>query len=296
MNTFARNLHLAVRLLWKSPTFTLTAVLCLGLAIGANTTLFGILDSLLWKPLPVERPDRLVRVFARPQGSNPGRLYRGFSYPEFVDYRDGNGVLSGLAATVGVQLGFRDGGHEAIRVFGEAVSDNYFEMLGVRASRGRVLAPGRGGRLNTVPEVVLSHRQMAKVLFLPQAMTALAGPAAGLAVLIAAIGLYGVVAFLVSLRTREFGIRFAIGAQPQDVIRYVMSQGLGVVGVGLGIGGAVALALAQVVAGVLVGVRATDPLAFGGATGLLVGIAVLAIYLPARRAGRVDPLAVLRQE
>ena len=824
MTTFVHNLRLAVRLLWKSPTFTLTAVLCLGLAIGANTTLFGILDSLLWKPLPVERPDRLVRVFAKAQGSNPGRLYRGFSYPEFVDYRDGTRVLSGLAATVGVQLGFRDGGNEAIRVFGEAVSDNYFEMLGVRASRGRVLASDPGGGLNTAPEVVLSHRfwerrlhaapdvvgrtiwlsgvaftvvgitppsftgtyamsavalevwlplstlplvqtdgqsvlndranrslsllgsleagvdlaqaqaalatvadrlarsypqsntgmtalvfrdldtrpevynsqavnliavmflglaglvlivacanlanlllaragarrkeialrlalgarrgqlvqqlvtesvvlslvagsagllaahaasravssfrlptdlpfelhvtldprvlwftvavslvagvafgllpalrasrpdlvpalkgsavlmptrrrrltltnvlvvsqvafslvllvvaalfwrsiagtrgtdpgmrlergllvsfspsllrydaarsaafyqalvsrvrtspeiesagltgwvplgfqaseggftvrgaeerpgsdkmrswvnvvtpglldalgvplrqgrsfteqdtsgtlpvvivnetlarrvwpgrspigqqlrgdgadaswltvvgvvpdgkyrllteapqpyllyplaqapaedltlvarathdhasalaairrevraldpdmplldvktmdqQMAKVLFLPQAMTALAGPAAGLATLIAAIGLYGVIAFLVSLRTREFGIRFAIGAQSRDVVRHVMSQGLVVVGVGLGIGGVVALALAHVIAGVLVGVSATDPSAFAGAIGILVGVAVLAIYIPARRAGRVDPLAVLRQE
>jgi predicted permease len=690
MNAFVRDLRHAVRLLWKSPTFTLTAVLSLGLAIGANTTLFGILDSLLWKPLPVEQPGRLVRVFARTGRSNVGLYYQGFSYPEYVDYRDGTRVVAGLAATSGVQLGFRAEGGDAIRVFGEAVSDNYFEMLGVRAMLGRVLASGPGGALNTAPEVVLSHQfwerrlaglvlvvacanlanlllsragarrkeiamrlalgarrgqlvqqlvteavvlslvaggvglltayaasravsavrlptdlpfvlhvtidprvlwftlavslfagvafgllpalrasrpdlvpalkgsdvvtsgrrrrltltnalvvsqvafslvllfgaglfwrsiagarmvdpgmrlerramvsfspsllrydparraafyrtlvervskspeiehvgltgwvplgfqadegtfiirgaeertgndhtrswvnvvtpdfldtvgvslrqgrpfteqdtnatlpvvmvnetlarrawpgqnpigrqlrsdhaeapwltvvgvvsdgkyrmlteapqpyvlyplaqlpaddltlvaqathdnasaltairrevraldpdmplldvktmeqQMAKVMFLPQAMTALAGPAAGLAMVIAAIGLYGVIAFSVSLRTREFGVRLAIGAQSRDVVRHVMSQGLAVVGVGLGLGSVAALALGRVMKGVLVGVGSTDPAACAGALGILIGVAALATYVPARRAGRVDPLAALRQE
>jgi predicted permease len=160
MSAFLSDLRHAVRLLWKSPTFTLTAVVCLGLAIGANTTLFGILNSLLWKPLPVEQPGRLVRLYAKTGGSHvlSGHFYQGFSYPEYVDYRDGNHALAGLAATSGVQLGFRAEGRDAIRVFGEAVSDNYFEMLGVRARLGRVLAPGPGGALNTTPEVVLSHR------------------------------------------------------------------------------------------------------------------------------------------
>lgn len=99
-----------------------------------------------------------------------------------------------------------------------------------------------------------------------------------------------------SLRSREFGIRLAIGAQARDVIRHVMSQGLAVVGAGLGIGGVAALALARVMKGVLVGVGSTDPLAFAGAFGILVGVAAITIYVPARRAGRVDPLATLRQE
>jgi predicted permease len=158
MNAFLCDLRHAVRLLRKSPAFTVTAVLCLGLAIGANTALFGIFNSLLWKPLPVDQPDRLVRVFARSGESTVGHYYRGFSYPEYVDYRDGTPALAELAATTGVQLGFRAEDSEAIRVFGEAVSDNYFEMLGVRARLGRMLASGPGGALNTAPEVVLSHR------------------------------------------------------------------------------------------------------------------------------------------
>jgi len=114
--------------------------------------------------------------------------------------------------------------------------------------------------------------------------------------LIAAIGLYGVIAYSVGRRTREFGIKLAIGAESRDLVRQVMSQGLAIVGVGLGLGGAAALGVARVVKGVLVGVGSTDPTAFAGALGVLVGVAALAIYLPARRASRVDPLAALREE
>ena len=155
MNEILSDLRHAVRLLWKSPTFTVTAVLGLGLAIGANTALFSILDSLLWKPLPVAQPGQIVRVFA---GTGGRSLYGGFSHPEYLDYRDGNRVLAGLSATTGVQLGFRAAGGETIRVFGDAVSDDYFEMLGLRPALGRLLTFGAGGARNTAPEVVLSHR------------------------------------------------------------------------------------------------------------------------------------------
>lgn len=155
MSALLSDLRYAIRMLRKSPTFTVTAVLCLGLATGANTALFGILDSLLWKPLPVDRPGQIVRVFA---GTAERFLYGGFSYPEYLDYRDGTRVLAGLAATKAVELGFRAEGGETTRVFGDAVSDNYFELLGLRPELGRMLAAGPGGALNTVPEVVVSHR------------------------------------------------------------------------------------------------------------------------------------------
>ena len=155
MNAFTGSLRHALRLLWKNPTFTLTAVLCLGLAIGASATLFGIFNSLLWKPLPVDQPDRLVRVFA---ATGERYLFAGFSHPEYRDYRDGNRVLAGLAASSGVELGFRSAGSETIRAFGDAVSDNYFEMLGLRPRLGRLLRSDFGGAFNTTPEVVLSHR------------------------------------------------------------------------------------------------------------------------------------------
>jgi predicted permease len=140
------------------------------------------------------------------------------------------------------------------------------------------------------------EQQMAKVRFVPQAMTALAGPVAGLAMLIASIGLYGVIAGSVSRRTREFGIRIAIGAGPRDVVRQVMSQALGIVGTGLGLGAVAALAVARVAKGLLLGVAPTDPAVFVCAMGMLVAVALVASYLPARRASRVDPVVALRQE
>ncbi|HSK10957.1 MAG TPA: ABC transporter permease [Vicinamibacterales bacterium] len=156
MSAVIRKVQYAVRVLWKSPTFTLTAVLCLGLGIGANTALFSIFNTLLWKPLPAVEPQALVRLFAT--SPTQGRLYLNFSLPEYEDYQRWNDVLAGLVATRGVQVGFRSAGSDAVRVFGEAVSDNYFEVLGLRARVGRLLVPRADETANVAPEVVLSHR------------------------------------------------------------------------------------------------------------------------------------------
>ena len=145
----------AVRLLRKNPSFTVSAVLSLGLAIGANTALFSIFNSLLWKPLPVEEPDSLVRIYAK--GAVQSYLYQNFSYPEYLDYSAQSEALSGIAASTGAEVGLRTAGADASRAFGEAVSDNYFELLGLRPRLGRLLT-SRHGALNTAPEVVISHR------------------------------------------------------------------------------------------------------------------------------------------
>lgn len=156
MDSILRHVRLTLRVLSTSPAFTLSAVVCLGLGIGANTALFSIFNALLWKPLPVREPQTLVRVFAK--GPEQTRLYLGFSFPEYEDYRRGNDALAALAATRPVQAGFRTAGGGAERVFGEAVSDNYFEMLGIRAHDGRLLGPGADGTPNLAPDVVVSHR------------------------------------------------------------------------------------------------------------------------------------------
>lgn len=156
MGSVLLNVRYAARVLGKSPTFTLTAVLCLGSGIGANTALFGIFNTLLWKPLAVSDPGRLVRLYAK--APTESYFYRNFSYPEYVDYRQQEGRLAGLIASTGVQVAFRASGGDAMRVYGEAVSDNYFEVLGLRPKLGRLLAtPADGGR-NVAPEVVLSER------------------------------------------------------------------------------------------------------------------------------------------
>ena len=107
---------------------------------------------------------------------------------------------------------------------------------------------------------------------------------------------FGVMAYSVSRRTREIGVRVALGAGSGDALRLILGQGMRTILVGVAIGIAGSLALTRTVASLLFGVTATDPLTFGSVTLLLVGAALLACYIPARRATRVDPIVALRCE
>ncbi|HXD23563.1 MAG TPA: FtsX-like permease family protein, partial [Gemmatimonadaceae bacterium] len=116
------------------------------------------------------------------------------------------------------------------------------------------------------------------------------------ALLLATAGVFGVVAYSVSRRTREFGVRIALGAATSDVLGMILGQGLRTIFVGVVIGLAGALALTRTVASLLFGVTATDPVTLGSVTLLLVGAALVACYIPARRATKVDPMVALRDE
>jgi putative ABC transport system permease protein len=119
----------------------------------------------------------------------------------------------------------------------------------------------------------------------------------GLALLLASVGLYGVANYSVTLRTREIGVRMALGAQPSSVLRLVLGNGLLLVAIGLALGLAVALALtAAIPRELLPNVSPRDPLTFIGTSLLLGGVALVASYIPARRATRIDPLLALRTE
>ena len=122
----------------------------------------------------------------------------------------------------------------------------------------------------------------------------LVGVFAASALLLAAVGIYGIVAFSVARRTREIGIRMALGAERRDVLRMLVGEGAGLALTGIAAGIVVSLAVTRLVASLLFGVRATDPVTFGAVSALLAGAALAASYLPARRAMRLDPNAALR--
>jgi predicted permease len=118
----------------------------------------------------------------------------------------------------------------------------------------------------------------------------------GIALLLACIGMYGVISYSVVQRTQEIGIRLALGAQPRQVLGMILGQGARLAGLGIVIGLLAAVGVTRIMASFLYGVRATDPVTFAGVTLLLAVVALLACYLPARRATRVDPIIALRYE
>ena len=154
-----------------------------------------------------------------------------------------------------------------------------------RASGGRPV-----GSIRTMDDVLSRSIAKEKLSMLLLSVFAL------IALLLAAVGIYGVMAYSVSRRTNEIGVRVALGATPRMVLSMVLGEGLRTIFIGVAIGIAGSLALTRTVKSLLFGVTATDPLTFAAVTLLLVGAALLACYIPARRATRVDPMIALRYE
>jgi ABC-type antimicrobial peptide transport system permease subunit len=137
---------------------------------------------------------------------------------------------------------------------------------------------------------------LAMSLFGARAGALLLGCFGLLALLLATVGLYGVMSYSVSRRTREIGIRMALGAQGGTVLRLVLREGMTLVALGVALGLAVALAATRLLTGFLYGVSPTDPAAFAFVALLLSGVALVASLLPARRAAKVDPMIALRDQ
>jgi ABC-type antimicrobial peptide transport system permease subunit len=189
------------------------------------------------------------------------------------------------------------------------IGDNFFPMVVNGADvivRTRVAPASALGALREEVSKVDSRQVMYDTMTMDEIVARsvraerfsmiLLGAFAAVALLLASIGIYGVISYLVGQRVNEIGIRIALGAQRTDILRMIVGAGgrLALVGAGLGI--VAALGLTRLLANQLYAVSATDPLTFAGVAVLLVGVALFACYIPARRAMRVDPMVALRYE
>jgi len=130
----------------------------------------------------------------------------------------------------------------------------------------------------------------------PRINATLVGVFAGVALLIAVIGIYGVLSYSVSQRTREIGVRMAIGAREENVLSLILRQGMMVAMAGIAAGVVCALLFSRVVESIVFGIQVRDPLTFLGAAAVLSVAAAIACYIPARRASRLDPIVALRED
>lgn len=154
MENLRKDLRYAIRMLVKSPAFTLIAVLALGFGIGANTAIFSVFNGMLWRPLPVKDPQQIVVVT---EGKRGQTFPLPLSYLDFMDYRQLKSVFSDLAAFAPSPINFNAGGRPE-RAWTGFVSGNYFSMLGVEAIRGRTFSKDEGWVASKDPLIVLNYR------------------------------------------------------------------------------------------------------------------------------------------
>jgi predicted permease len=154
METLVQDIRYAARGLRKAPAFTLVALLTLALGIGVNSAIFSVVNAILFRPLPVERPDQLVDIYGRESGSS---AHETSSYPNYLAYRAQTTTLSSLIAYSNFFAHLSIGGSSDL-IVGELVSDNYFETLGIRPALGRVFTAQESAGVGSSPLAVISDR------------------------------------------------------------------------------------------------------------------------------------------
>jgi predicted permease len=183
--------------------------------------------------------------------------------------------------------------------FDQATPGGFTTIVKAAGSTAPVLSAARAALRELDPELPIYNvrtmeDRVAESVAQPRFYTVLLAGFAGVALLLAAVGIYGVMSYSVGQRTGEIGVRMALGARPGDVLRLVVRQGMTLAVVGLALGVAAALASGRVMSSMLFGVKPSDPATFVGVLLVLSAVALLACWLPARRAARVDPMAALR--
>jgi putative ABC transport system permease protein len=173
------------------------------------------------------------------------------------------------------------------------VSPGYFQAMGIPLRKGRELTERDN---ENAPLVMVINETAARSLWPGEFALTLFGLFAGVALLLTVIGIYGVLAYTVAERTREIGIRIALGAQTNNVLRLMIGQGMKLALGGVSVGLIGAFAMTRLMKDLLFSVSATDPATFAGVALFLIGVALLACYLPARKATKIDPITALRHE
>lgn len=154
MSTLVQDLRYGARMLAKKPGFTLLVVITLALGIGANSTIFSLVNALLLRPLPIENPEQVVALYTSDYSSGN---FGTSSYPDYLDFQGRNQVLAGLVAYTVTPFSLSvDGANE--RAFGEVVSGNYFTVLGVKLALGRAFSPEEDRTPGAHPVAVISHK------------------------------------------------------------------------------------------------------------------------------------------
>jgi hypothetical protein len=251
-----QDLRYAARMLAKTPGFTAVAILTLALGIGANTAIFSMVNSFLLRPLPVKDPEQIT-VLAYQQ--KKGSLQENFSVPEFQDLqRDTSAAfLDVFAFQFGAGGITTNGKTQPITV--DYVSGNYFTALGIKPALGRFIELAEGDPTVLNPVLVLGYNYW-KTQFAADSNIV------------------------------------ALGAGSSSVLQMILRQGALIVAVGLGLGILLALGIGRLVGNFLEGASPFDPLTYVCVTLALAVAALLASYVPARRATRVDPMVALRYE
>lgn len=153
LEQFRADVGYAVSWLLRSPAFAAVAIASLAIGIGFNTALFSMIDALLFRPLPIERPDRVVDVYTK---GGDGDTYSTSSYPDFLDWQAQNRVFTGMAGYSPAIAAMKTGDQSRMAI-GEVVTGNYFQLLGVRAAVGRTLLPD-DDKTGAQRVAALSHR------------------------------------------------------------------------------------------------------------------------------------------
>jgi putative ABC transport system permease protein len=269
MRTLWQDLRFGARMLLKKPGFTIVAVVTLALGIGANTAIFSLINAVLLKPLPFHEPAALVMADIRQMGVDAP-----VKAEMFLPYQQ-HGFNPWMAPY-----------NLAIRVSGDPMS-----LVAAVSREIHAVDPNQPiSVIATMAKLLGEETEQRWVGMI------LLATFAGVALLLAALGIYGVLAYFVAQRTREIGVRVALGARTSDVMIMVMKQGMRLMLFGVGIGLIGGLALARLMKSLLFGVSATDPLTFVVVAALLASVAMAACYIPARRATKVDPVVALRCE